>query len=1364
VNSGTLFTQDFLQDGVRATTAFAGLTPERLDDFRARLSDVLTAVSAPDELNEAQTEQRVVRPVLEILGFSGLYDVQTNLERVGRATVPDYLLYRDEEDFAAAETGGGGADRRILHATAVMDAKAWNVGLDKRNHGSMSGETPSAQILRYMSRAETVSDRRVQWGILTSGRVWRLYFQGAKSRLEEYYEADLPEILAAAAYDDPEAAHELKLFLLIFSRAAFVDGDDGRSFHRLALDEGRLWEERVRAELSDAVFREVFPNLIAALAAADPSAPTSTTDAYLADVREAALTLLYRLLFAFYAEDRDLLPRRDRHYDDYGLSPHRDRIGERIDAADRFSAKQSRLYCACRELFACIDRGDDSIGLPPYNGGLFRADRAPLLDRIRLSDAAFAPLFDRLSRTMKGERRVRINYRDLSVRELGAIYERLLEFAPTVEGTVDGTMVIRATPFARKGTGSYYTPEDLVRLTIRRTLAPLLEERRAAFRRKAEELASDRRPPAERLALLRPLDPAMRILDLKVVDPAMGSGHFLVSLIDHLAEQAYAAMGAAAEIVDWGDYRSPLPDELERMRAGIRERAAARGWTMGEGRLDDRNLVKRMALKRCVYGVDKNPMAVELAKVALWLHTFTVGAPLSFLDHHLRCGDSLFGEWVRPTMDGLAAKGALFINKSVQRAKAAFAGMARIESLSDAELEEVKESEAEFVKVDECTRPLSGFLSLMQALRWLEPLTMADRTALDALLFGKFGDPVAVAARLESPRPPDETEASRRDFAAISALLGRVWALIDEQRFFAWEAAFPGVWRDWESADPQGGFDAVISNPPWDRMKMQEVEWFADRAPEIARQERAADRKAAVAARRAANDPLAAQYDLAAERAETAMRVARQCGEFPLLSKGDVNLYSLFVERAHRLVAPHGLVGLVTPSGILSDRTASPFIEKVFTEKRVAYGFDFFNKRHDGELFFPEVYYRFKFCVFITGGKIRFFEQPVFCFFARSTKEAESPAKALPLTEEMIRTVNTGAFAIPIFRSAEDAALTVALASSKNLVRLGGLQNFKYSRQFDMGTDSEKFETAERLAAKGGYPLNPATWRAEGKTWTRLYEGKMVQAYDHRAASIGFYAENTFRTGESLATPPEEHRNPAFTIAPRFYVELTEERWRSRRNWALAFKDVTSTTNTRTVIAAMIPKAGAGHTLPLLRYSGDDPVEPALLCANLNAVILDFLARQKVQNNHLTWTIVADLPVIPFSNYDRVFGEKTARDIVVEHVLELTCTADDMADFAADLGRRDGPFIWNDEKRRHLRARLDALYFILYGIVDDHVIEHVFSTFPALEKKDRENYNGAYLSEMLTRWYLRALLSGDATSAAPTDFLIAQQRRRSKRH
>src|SRR5262249_25102014 len=284
---------------------------------------------------------------------------------------------------------------------------------------------------------------------------------------------------------------------------------------------------KVRENVAEVVFRDVFPELLRALKRADPQVPVLLTRDYLATLREAALLMLYRLLFALYAEDRGLLPKRDPNYGSLSLAPHE--TAKRIDSGTLLSGRRKSYALTCTELFATIDEGDDTLGVPPYNGGLF-SDRTPateLLDRAVLPDADFAPLLDRLARTEKEGRRVRINFRDLSVRQLGAIYERLLEYEPVASPDAPDGINIRLNPFARKGSGSYYTPDELVSLIIARTVAPLVEERLTAFKELAAKLASDRRSKGTRLEELRKIDPAERILDLKIVDPAMGSGHFL---------------------------------------------------------------------------------------------------------------------------------------------------------------------------------------------------------------------------------------------------------------------------------------------------------------------------------------------------------------------------------------------------------------------------------------------------------------------------------------------------------------------------------------------------------------------------------------------------------------------------------------------------------------------------------------------------------------------------------------------------------------------------------------------------------------------------------------------------------------------
>ena len=213
----------------------------------------------------------------------------------------------------------------------------------------------------------------------------------------------------------------------------------------------------------------------------------------------------------------------------------------------------------------------------------------------------------------------------------------------------------------------------------------------------------------------------------------MGSGHFLVNLVDHLADRVITAMAEAEALVD--DYISPLTERIDVIRNTIMANAEKRGWTIDAEQLDDRHIVRRMVLKRCVYGVDNNPMAVELAKVALWLHTFTVGAPLSFLDHHLRCGDSLFGSWVRTGIDKAKAQGgSLFLDEPLKRAERAAAPMQIIEGLTDAEIAEAHRSAEVFAEIEEMTTPLNAFLSLVHAFDWLNIRDRDDKEALYALL------------------------------------------------------------------------------------------------------------------------------------------------------------------------------------------------------------------------------------------------------------------------------------------------------------------------------------------------------------------------------------------------------------------------------------------------------------------------------------------------------------------------------------------------------------------------------------------------------------------------------------------------------
>ena len=461
----------------------------------------------------------------------------------------------------------------------------------------------------------------------------------------------------------------LRLFYLIFRRDSFtIQRGNIATFLEIALAEGRRYEQQVAEDLSGTVFDRAYPHLVEALA--------NISGEDLPAVRHAALIFLYRLLFVLYAEDRGLLPVNDPRYDDYGLRKRvRDDIARRTADHDTFSTVATSYWDHVATLGNLIDKGDPSIGLPPYNGGLFANDAAPLLSKVRIPDSTVTPMIHDLSHFEVNGRDRFVNYRDMSVQQLGTIWERLLEREPVREE--DGSIVIRPNPYARKDTGSYFTPQDLVDLIMDRTLKPLIEERLATFEQKSKELKNDGRPMDERRAELLSFDPAVEVLNLKVLDPAMGSGHFLVTAVDFLSDYVRELIEYIPAVPEWldEDYASPIVEQVARIRKDILERAQSRAWVMDEAQLTDQTIIRRMVLKRCIYGVDKNPLTVELAKVSLWLHSFTVGAPLSFLDHHLRCGDSLVGMNLNEAAGELNRLGGLFASTAINCVEDAKDGM-----------------------------------------------------------------------------------------------------------------------------------------------------------------------------------------------------------------------------------------------------------------------------------------------------------------------------------------------------------------------------------------------------------------------------------------------------------------------------------------------------------------------------------------------------------------------------------------------------------------------------------------------------------------------------------------------------------------
>ncbi|MFL5384636.1 MAG: Eco57I restriction-modification methylase domain-containing protein [Longimicrobiaceae bacterium] len=798
-----LFSDHYLATGAREHPEWA----EEVDGAWSHALELYAATRHQlPRLNEAQTEEEWVRPILaRVLGWS--YSVQPDAPLFGRRNRPDYLLFTTP----AAKAAGNGSG---AHAAAVADAKYWARPLDrevKDARNGLSNANPSFQIVTYLVATG------VDWGILTNGKEWRLYAMRARSRVDTYFAVDLERILEDR---DPAA---FRWFWLFFRAAAFRgDAATGESFLDRMLGGSLRHGAELEARLKTRIYEEVFPHLARGFVrwrreagAADES------PAALREVYEGTLRLLYRLLFVLYAEARGLLPvDQEGGYGRYGLVGVRRRVAEALSRGYRLSEVAGDLWNDLAALFRILDRGDPGLAVPRYGGALFGAahPRNAFFATHGIADAWLYPALERLTRDADGHF---IDYGSLSVQQLGSIYEGLLEYE--LQAGEDGEVRLHRDKARRHGSGSYYTPQFVVRYMVDSTLGPVLAERAERFRSLMREiaplkarLATARAKLAENpqradggrwtaetndvLRRLSVLEPAAvdALLGMRVCDPAMGSGHFLVDATEWITEQVVLLLD---ELPD-----NPVFRDIAAMRGHIVDDLGEQGIAIEPERLKDAHLLRRLVVKRCIYGVDLNPMAVELAQLSLWLDSFTYGAPLSFLDHHLKPGNSLLGTTLPAALDAMAASPAGQLDAFGVR----LAGVLRAAELMD-EVASVPDATP-----DEALQSLSLY-------RDVQRLIAPDRALLDAWTSRAFGNRAAVGLVMDHGGQVREAGAgSRNPFGKKEReTLERARALACEHHFFHWDLEFPEVFYDLRHAcwkdDP--GFDAVLGNPPYVRQE-----------------------------------------------------------------------------------------------------------------------------------------------------------------------------------------------------------------------------------------------------------------------------------------------------------------------------------------------------------------------------------------------------------------------------------------------------------------------------------------------------------------------------------------------------------------
>ena len=1143
------------------------------------------------------------------------------------------------------------------------------------------------------------------WGLATDGLSLRIARDNASLTRPAWIEADLGRIFTEDLYPDFAA------LWLLAHESRFGRTDDPPESCPLEVwrEAGRQEGTRARDKLSHG-FRQALEilgqgflshaanrKLRSALHAGD-----LTREHYFGQL----LRLVYRLVFLLTVEERELLHPKDAsdaarrlYAEGYGLRRLRDRA-VRASAHDA----QGDLWEAIRIVFRSLADGEPRLGLPALSG-LFAPDECPDLDAARLENRALLGALFHLAWLRERSGLVRVNWRDMGPDELGYVYEGLLELVPQITGggrSFSFASAAESQGHARKTTGSYYTPDELVQVLLASALDPVVE----------------------RTVDAHPENAVDALLELAIVDPACGSGHFLLAAARRLA------------------------DRIARIRAG------------GTPTPDDYQHALRDVVRRCIYGVDMNPLAVEICKVGLWMESIDPGLPLTFLESHIRCGNSLIGTtralmgdevpdaaWV--VLEGDDRK----ITRELKRLnKEEIRGQQRLEferrndtsTLRDA-MHDVER--APDTNVGDLAEKQRRWKALLGSEAYEHEKLVADAWCA-AFLWPKHGpDSIAEAA----PTTAAWLALRDQDIPPSAVLVDTTRRIAKDYGLFHWELAFPHVFA-------RGGFDVVLGNPPWERVKLQEQEFFAKREPSIAMARNAAERKKLIAALPAANPVLWRDWTRASRVAQGLSHFMRQSGRYPLCGKGDVNTYALFAEHNWRVLAPRGCAGFIVPGGIVSDDTTKGYFQALLDRSALASVHHFENE----SFVFKGLHHAYRFVLLTIGAC----PQADLVFYARRAVDLDDRWRHFALTPADFATLNPNTRTCPTFRSRRDADINLAMYRRAGVLWResdpdGNPWGLRFLRMFDMTNDSGLFRTRAELAA-AGWRVKADGFEKNGRVMSPLYEAKMLHQFDHRFGTYEGQSESQANQGKLPELDHVAHSNPEQTTLPRYWVREDEVAARLDvawdKHWLLGWRDITGAENIRTIIACIIPRAAVGNSFPLVMPS-PDPQLVVSLYANLSSIPFDYCARQKGGGKHLNYFTMRQLPGFGPDTYAMPAPWAPSirvRDWLLPRVLELTYTAWGLKAFAEDCGDDGPPFIWDSERRFRLRCEIDAAFFHLYDISQDDTA-YILDTFPVLEKSETREF-GEYRTKRVVLETCDALAAAAATGI-PYDSPLGPPRR-----
>ena len=951
-----------------------------------------------------------------------------------------------------------------------------------------------------------------EWGILFNGKTIRLLHDYHKTLTRNYIEADLESLFDALDADAFRAVWR------VFHAAQFKAAAKGicplAKLHDVSRQEGAAIGKELYVQVRKAVER-LGNGFLAADRNGELRAALTNDPEALPRMYQALLRVIYRLLFLLYIENRPAwTPAADPVWtDSYSVL----RLRERCEERNAPRAEGEDNWEGVKVVSRIIGDGSDRFDIHAYGGEIFDDEMLWLLKDVPLKNADLLAALRLLTIFERDGQIQRVNFRYLDVTALGSVYENMLDLAPVL--TSAGTFGFVASQ-GREG-DAHYTPKELVAELIKSALVPVIEERLNAI-----PAPSDKAAPEEWQAYQQAQERAL--LSIKVIDPACGSGHFLVQALEELT-------AALVEIRLSGE----TPGDLD-IRAARRD-----------------------VVTSCIYGVDMNPLAVDLCRFVLWLNVAHPKFPLNYLEPLIKCGNSLVGvpimsQVIAAKQRAIDAQKRLVAEHGVQAhalpkdAKKAYIAAAYVgypECIPDEAFEAVGDDEKKVAtelkqrnktqrggqlsfKIETVQNTTKALARAYDKVKQVGEYSRADVLRKNALYHEYLESPDYVRARAFADLwcaafywrlDADAADLTLHEWlrqaqddpdALPDAVKAELTRIRKQVRPLHWELEFPDIFAN-------GGFDCVLGNPPWARIKLKEETFFATRAPHIADAQNKAARQKMIVALEDDNPDLLEEFRYAQHAADAESKFMRRSGRFPLTAVGDINTYALFAETFRGLLHPKGRAGVVVPTGIATDDTTKMFFGDLTTSRSLA---AFWGLDNEGKPpIFRGITDRMRFGLLIMSGNQSKVDDPQFTFSCSQAAWIHDPIRRFRLSTADFALLNPNTRTCPVFRTRPDAELTRALYSHVpvliNEVMQENQWGVKFMRMLDMANDSGLF-------------LNDI------QTHTLpLYEAKMIHQFDHRFGTFEGATQGNIEEGGLPQPTPAQKADPHFTVQPRYWVD-----------------------------------------------------------------------------------------------------------------------------------------------------------------------------------------------------------------------------------